>query len=476
MRNNRPLYWGQGQFLLPQHFQQQDLFHQNERQRCWRLAQPHGWGVEELRLREEGLAAGTLEVLRLQLVMRDGALIEVGSDAANANARLAPRSFEGLIDPAAKTQLSVYVALPRYRPQQSNLTDAPGEATGGRRTRYRLVNRPMPDLFDETMEPRDVGFLEYDLEILFDAEDAFAQADQSHELVKLAELAPAPTGAGAALVGDYIPPCLSISSSPQLLNWLKGLRDLLTAKVQSDDFVLAKRRVGAAGAGRELLRLLVLQTLSRYAPLFHHHLSAADLHPYEAYGLLRQIIGDVSVFSEEVSALGGATGREFETRLPPYRHDDLRSCFRPAVRILSRLLDELVAGPEQAVRLEFDGEYFAASIPRDFLAGERSRYYLMIESALQVGQLVPLLQQTGKISTRENMPQLRRAALFGLRIEHLSAPPAELPQRGPRVSYFAVDAQSPHWGAIRNAGDIAVFGQLDPKETAIKLLVVRPES
>ena len=52
MSNNRPLYWGQGQFLLPQHFQQQDLFHQHERQRCWRLGQPHGWGVEELHVRE----------------------------------------------------------------------------------------------------------------------------------------------------------------------------------------------------------------------------------------------------------------------------------------------------------------------------------------------------------------------------------------------------------------------------------------
>ena len=474
MRNNRPLYWGQGQFLLPQHLQQQDLFHHYQRLGHLRVARPFGWGIEECVLHRDGLSANYCQFLSLRLVTRDGALIEAGSEVPTANARISPRDFGGLLDPADSEPLSVYVGLPRYQTSGSNLIDrSPDESEHP--PRFQLATREVADLYDAAAEPGDVAFMEYSLELVFDREDRFAHAAQSHELTKLAELGPAPSGTGAMLIEDYVPPCLSIRGTP-LNRWLQEARDLIAAKVQSEDFVVTKRqRANDAAGSRDLLQLLMLQTLNRYLPLLQHHLEPAVIHPLDAYGLLRQLVGDLSTFSEDVTVFGGPPGRDASTGLPPYDHEDLRGCFQPAFRAVRRLVEDLISGTGRAIRLDYDGEYYAAKVPQEFFAAG-DHYYLMIESSLQGDELVSLLQQTGKIGSRENMPQLRRAALFGLRIQRLAVPPRELPRRDERVSYFSIDTASSHWSAIRGAGDIAVFGRLNPDETAIKLLAVRPDS
>jgi type VI secretion system ImpJ/VasE family protein len=473
MRNNKPLYWGLGQFLLPQHLQQQDLFHHYQRLGCLRVARPFGWGIEECVLHRDGLGANYCQVLSLRLVTRDGALIEAGSEVATANARISPRDLGGLLDPALAEPLSVYLALPRYQTSGDNLIDrTPDESEHP--PRFQLAKREVADLYASAAEPGEVAFMDYSLELLFDREDRFAHAGQTHELTKIAELRPSPAGTGAVLIDDYVPPCISIRGTP-LNRWLQEARDLIAAKVQSEDFVVTKRqRANDAAGSRDLLHLVVLQTLNRYLPLLQHHLEAGVAHPFETYALLRQMIGELSTFSEDVTVFGGTQGRE-ATGLPPYDHEDLRRCFQPAFRTVRRLIEDLVSGTGPVIRLDYDGEYFAAKVPEEFFAAG-DRYYLMIDSSLRGEELVALLQQTGKIGSRDNMPQLRRAALFGLRIQRLPVPPRELPQRDERLSYFSIDTSSPHWGAIRSAGDIAVFGRLNPDETAIKLLAVRPDS
>ncbi|HET6521875.1 MAG TPA: type VI secretion system baseplate subunit TssK [Geminicoccaceae bacterium] len=478
MRNNRPLYWGQGQFLTPQHFQQLDLYHQTERRHLWRAGRAHRWGVRELRLREDALAVGSLEVVSVEIVTREGVPVRAGTEVTGTNARIEPRSFQGLIDPTG-APLSAYLALPRYRPGEANLSDgAPGAgANAGRPPRYRLDPRPVPDLFADDPTPDEVGFLDYNLAVVFDREEAFDQADQIYELVKVAELAPAPGGTGAVLVDDYIPPCLTVAAAPSLYRLLQGLRDLMTAK--GYEFAALKSRLGlraTASGGADLLRMLTLLTLNRYIPPLHHHLEVGDVHPQDAYGLLRQIIGELSTFSEEVTVLGEEAGPAGAVRrLPGYRHDDLRACFRPAADLLRHLVLGLLQSPETGIRLEYDGQYFAAGLPAELFAAERGRYYLMIQSNVPGPNLSALLQRTGKISSREDMPQLRQSALVGLPIQYQPVPPPEVPQRDARSSYFAIDTGSLHWRRIRDAGNIAVFSTLRPDDTSLTLLVVRDE-
>ncbi len=473
MQNTRPLYWRQGLFLTPQHFQQQDLFHQGQRQYLWQLEQPFGWGIRTLAIREDGLAANTLDVLRCELITRDGLLVQAGSEAAQPNAPLSPRKFEEFLDPTGRP-LSAYLALPRH--QAASAASSPGEATppaGATRRRYRFASQERPDLFDSDTSKTDIGFVEYNLALLFEREDSFANAGQSFELIKIAELLPATSGVGARLSTTYIPPCLTVSSSVVLLARLRGLRDFLTGK--GNEFAAIKRQLGlraTATSLQDVVRLVMLQTLNRYIPLLHHCLEVGSAHPEPVYALLRQLVGELSAFSEEVSVLGAPPG---DRDIPAYDHEALWPCFDVVLTRINELVRSMTLGPEAGIRLDFDGQYFTAPLPPTVFEGERARYYLMIESLLKGEELSAKLQQTGKISTLEDLPKLRQAALAGLKITYLPVPPEELPQRGGTYSYFSIDTSSPIWKRIREMGNIALFCPLDPNDTAIKLLVVRAE-
>jgi len=474
MRNNRRLYWGQGQFLTPQHLQLQDLFHQSVLHDLWRLGEPFGWGVRSLKICEESLVANTFEVLQCELVTREGQALQAGPEAQAPNARLALRSIEGLLDRAGHP-LSVYLGLPRHQPGQVNLSASEGGEAGPVPARHRLVRESRGDAFEPESPEAEVGFIEYNLALLFDREESFATASQAFELIKIGELLPLPTGVGARLSDRYIPPCTSLSASPVLLSRLKSIRDLLTSKGQ--EFAALKRQRGlraTASIIQDAVRLGMLQTLARYIPLFHHYLELGVLHPEPAYALLRQLVGELSVYSEEVTVLGAEEGAAGEG-LPPYDHEDLWTRFDLAGSRIQTLVAGMTTGPEAGIRLVFEGEYYQAALAPAVFEGERTRYYLMIDSSAQGPELWSMLQRTGKICAKEDMPRLRQQALFGLKIDYLPVPPEELPQRGGRYSYFSIDVQSPHWRRIREAGNIAVLCHLDAKDTIIKLLMVRED-
>jgi len=48
----RPIFWGQGMFLQPQHFQQQDGYHEARLHRYMHWISPFYWGLKSLLIRE----------------------------------------------------------------------------------------------------------------------------------------------------------------------------------------------------------------------------------------------------------------------------------------------------------------------------------------------------------------------------------------------------------------------------------------
>ena len=79
MENVRQVFWGHGNFLTPQHLQQQDMFNQSMMLFLTRTAQPHAWGVKRLAIRAEGLDATLFEVTSCEVVSRDGLVLRKDS-------------------------------------------------------------------------------------------------------------------------------------------------------------------------------------------------------------------------------------------------------------------------------------------------------------------------------------------------------------------------------------------------------------
>jgi type VI secretion system protein ImpJ len=463
----RPIFWGQGMFLQPQHFQQQDGYHEARLRHYLHLVYPFCWGVRLLAINEAALRTFRVEIERCELAMWEGTIVHFQGTTLPSNARIVSRSFDGMLQ-AGDKPLGVYLGLKRLQWEENNLAsegelaiERRGEERNGR---FSIEERPTPDLLAADGQDAALKYLVYEVCILFEPE---ISDTLNYELIKIAELLRATEGQGAVLSRRYIPPSLSIYASSVLIGLLKEVRDLLTAKGRELSEYKHQRHMHTIDMGsRDTIYLLMMQLINRYIPLFHHHLEIEETHPCVLYALLRQLVGELSTFSNDISVLGGP--------LPAYRHDRLWECFDAAVRVARGLLSELTRGPEYVVPLVYDGEYFAAQLDKRFFEGN-NRYYLSIKVDLPPRELLSRLTETGKISAREEMEALRRQALFGLKIDHLENPPEELPRRA-YCSYFVIDHHTTLWRRIEQRQNVAVYCELPAQGTEMQLLVISAET
>jgi type VI secretion system protein ImpJ len=268
----------------------------------------------------------------------------------------------------------------------------------------------------------------------------------------------------------FISPCLTLSSSDQLLKITREIRDQIAARSQQLEQYKRQRGVQTAEFGsRDMVYLLALRSLNRYVPLLCHLTETQQVHPWVAYGAIRQLIGELSSFSEKVSVLGEVLedkGRD----LPVYDHWNLWGCFSAAQGLISQLLDEITAGPEYVIRLLYDGTYFAADLnPAIFEA--RNRFYLVFRTEEDPKLVLQSVNTVAKVGSRERLPLLIARALPGIGLEHLPVPPQELPRRA-RSIYFAVDHHSDQWNLVQKGHNIALYWDNAPEDLEAELMVV----
>lgn len=468
----RPVFWGQGMFLEPQHFQQQDSYHEACLRRYFRLFVPFSWGVRSLAVTELALQNFVFQVDHCEVVTWDGTLLRFRGDASPSNARIEPRSFESDLDSGGKP-LSVYLGIRRLQPEGNNVEHTAGSSAptraggdGPSHRRYFLESGSVADLSAAQDQTCEVHYLTHDVHVLYDVPVA---RSQDYELVKIAEVLRAADGRGGVLSKRYIPPAITVRSSPVLEAMVREIRDLLTAKGRE----LAEYRRRRGGeivelGSRDVGFLLMMQTVNRYIPALHHDLEVGDTPPHVVYARLRQLVGELSTYSGSVSVLGAT---EKEDVLPPYLHDQLFPCFDLASRRISGLLTEMTTGPVTDVQLRYDGEYFSAAALDDQLFAGDNRYYLAIRSDITSLALLELLQDKGKITALEDMPKLEKSYLTGLRIEVLDSPPEELLMRA-HYRYFLIDRRSEHWEKIQQRRTIAVYCPELHTDTEIRLVIV----
>jgi type VI secretion system protein ImpJ len=67
--------WGEGLFLRPQHFQQQDRYHEARLNDTANALHPYCWGVRKLVIDLDALKADTLRITELSLIFPDGEIL-----------------------------------------------------------------------------------------------------------------------------------------------------------------------------------------------------------------------------------------------------------------------------------------------------------------------------------------------------------------------------------------------------------------
>ena len=468
MSGDRQVHWGQGAFLSPQHLQAQDAWEQACRHALHLRLTPFPWGYEALRIREDALASGVVDVEHFSLVTRSGERLSGGSvDTAGGNTRVPQRNIAELRVPG-NDPVPLWLVFNRDRTLQGL-----GQRESERLLpRHALASDSLADPFDPQAPAADVDFLLYQPNIVTGLDENAEAIVRSSDSYKFAELLPAGPGK-FKLSHDYIPPSTAIAAAHNLVRWTRALRDLLVSRGQ--DFAAVKRQRGiraASTSAQEVMRVVMMQTFARFIPAFQEHARLNSVSAYAMYQDLRRLVAEFSVFSEDIGYAGGLAANPRETELPDYDHEDLRRCFRIGFDRAEALVKALTVGAEVGITLAHDGRFYRADLPANLFESDKTRFYLAFESEQKGADLFARLSRTGKIASMDEMPRLLSAALFGLKIDLLPVPPEELPQKSPNTTYFLVDTQHPFWQMIKNGRNIAVSSDLPPDSTVIKLFPV----
>jgi type VI secretion system protein ImpJ len=331
MESLRPIFWGQGMFLQPQHFQQQDSYHETRLRHNLHLLHPFCWGIKSLEINETALRNFIFEVERCELITLQGTIILFQGETFPSNARIVRRPFEDALDPGGKP-LGVFLGLRRSQWEEANSVVREGagayDAIAEVPRRYSIQEEVTPDLMGQDNRGSALKYLVHEVHIFFGEE---TQRDQDYEQIKIAEVLRSTGGQGAVISKRYIPPALSTHASAVLDGMLREVRDLLTAKGRELAEYKRQRRIHTSDmSSRDTVLLLRMQLVNRYIPLFHHYLEVEATHPCVLYALLRQLVGELSTFSETITALG-----PLQQPLQPYRQDRLWECFDTAVQLAS---------------------------------------------------------------------------------------------------------------------------------------------
>ena len=456
----RPLYWHQGLFLQPQHFQLQDRYTRSLIEPLHQKLMPHFWGVGSMAVKSAALGNRSIGLTNGEFLFQDMTYAVIPD-----NAVIQSRSFENAWEDGGKPFM-VYLGLKKFSPSGENVTVVQDlKRIGEVSTRFVATEEAgeFKDLHGNGPSAQ-VRHLHLVLNFFWESEK-----DQlgDYELIPLVKLER--QGDAIALSEQYIPPCLNLAAVPALVRLIKEVRDQISARGRQLESYKRDRGIHTAEFGsRDMVFLLALRSLNRYVSMLVHLTEAGQVHPWTTYGVLRQLIGEMTTFSERISVTGVMD--DGTVLVPVYRHQDLWRCFSSAQSLITQLLDEITAGPEYMMPLLFDGTYYATDLPPAIFEG-RNRFYLALETESEPQAVLSSVEQIAKFSSREYLPILIARSLPGIKLTYLQTPPQELPRRA-NTLYFQIDHHGEPWAQVQQGNNLALYWDAAPEDLKAELMAV----
>ena len=458
------LFWEHGTLLQPQHFQINDRHLLETGQLCASLSSPYPWGVRSCELEDEALKTGQIVLRSLDVLLPGGEHAILGQ-----NAVLAPKNCTAAWT-SPDQPMDVFLGLPAWRMDAANTSIVASfspSALDGAQTRFVALQDPAPRR--ESLAggaEADVRFMYYNLKLVLAGEEDQARMP----CLPVARLV---REAGVIRQDpSFVPPCLDTAAFPLLAASLKNVRNALAARLSQLEALKLPAREARGSSGRTPLSLQtlslhsMLQVLSRYTPLLEHYCETGHLHPWMLYGLLRQIVGELSLFSPDVSVLG-RTGDG--PALPAYNHLDPASCLAAASALVCRLVELLAAGPAHTLPMARSGHFWTCLVPDHARMGYD--YWLQIRS--EDRDFLASLERRGlRFAPEELLNDLLTRSLPGVPLTRQD-PPAGIPRRTD-TACLALDTGTPLWISIQATGRAALFLPQAPEDCSVQLVLMTP--
>ena len=452
-----PIYWHQGLFLQPEHFQQSNLYTESLLSPLQNYMRPYFWGACSLSIDTGALKQYTFRLNDGEFLFKDGTWV-----AINQNAILKPRSFKGDWEKFHEPFV-VYVAIKTLELQgeQLDLQDNPQSQGAKSRFKINIDANEVPDLYNRNHKAP-VSSLNYVLEFIWEKEIEFYP---DYEIIPIAKVEF--NGQEVVCSQDFIPTVVNVRYSPLLMLYLKNMKDALYAR--SLNLGAIQSTSNAEKSTYVLKYLTVLRVVNHYVPLLNHYYETPDISPWVLYGIFRQLVGELSFLSSKLDVLGRNPAGDFV--IPAYDHSNLGYCFGQVNMFINEILDELLNTLETIIHLRKIGDYYSAEIPRELLK-DSNQFYLAIKNANARPDLLLSTMRSLKIGSRETIENLRRRALSGVSLEVLSEAPVGTSAKH-NVTYFRLDNRNISWGSIKDNANICIFSLEEINDVEIDLCILK---
>ena len=424
------VYWGEGLFLRPHHFQRvESQTHESLRiSEYWTT--PNHYGVHGMQVEHEALANWRISLSACHLRLPDGTQLRFPEDCHISAVNISRTAFEN-----SESRVKVYVGVSELRRGSTNTSTVNTSIP----TRYLLHDEEVEDE-NRAGDLQHIQFRKLNPQILvgdlsvrgFDAVPIFQ--------LRLGSTAEAPPEIDL----DYIPPLLTQEGWPPLASLIRSIADRLGATSDQLARQMIDRGVAfASGHKEDLERIMQLNADNMALGGISWLPTSRGLHPFILFTELSRAVGHMAIFRRERKMPG----------LPAYNHDNLALCFG----VLRKLLEIETGGEEPYVRVPFSAQGLQMSVrlQSDWLAPAWT-FYIGVEASLKSGQVTELLseKQLGmKAGSTEEVDNIYRFGRRGVRFMPVGDAPRALPRSN--WHYFRVDRDEA-WGSVERSLNLGI--------------------
>jgi len=448
MRQLRPVLWGKGTLLTPQHLQQHDLFFESLLAFRFEGLTFRPWGFAELQIDREALSAGNFAIHSAAGIFPDGLLFNMPAEDDAPQPKQLAHWLTG-----EQATVDIHLAIPPYRPSGRNV----GNGQNNLDTRYSAEATLMRDETADGSE-RPLQVARKNFRLLTGEETRVSTPSLRVARVRKA------AGGSFELDPRFVPPLLDLAASSTLMSILRGLLEILSARrTDLSGMRRHKNQSLADFSAADIANFWLLYTINSWLPEIRHLFETRRGHPEPAFRVLSTLAGALTTFSREVQP----------SDLPIYDHDDLGGCFQKLDMQLRQLLATVVRSNFVSLPLKQSQPFIYAALIEDEKLLRNTKMYLAISADTSEGELIRRAPDLVKFCSATHIDHLVKNALPGVSLRHVQ-PPSAIPVKL-KYQYFSVNQTGGAWEAILRARNVAAFVPGELPNPKLELLVLLPE-
>ncbi|MDE2420000.1 MAG: type VI secretion system baseplate subunit TssK [Gammaproteobacteria bacterium] len=455
MYQTAKVLWGEGLFLRPQHFQMQDQYHEQRLSEALKVLHPYAFGVRSITIDPVLLSNGLLSLSQANVIWPDGeSYLAPERDVLPSPIQLDVNSLPD--------QLTVYLAIPILRVGQSNVSVQ--EQSGS--ARFVSKHTPVDDLMTNA-ETSEITVLQRLGRLILGGQLGGSQLNGDDSAMDgmislpIAKLYRTTTGV-FELDSAFVPPVISIGSSPTVMALLRRLMGVMQAKITT---LYGHHREPGQDViefrSGDIASFWLLHTLSSSYATLSHFVQNNGFHPERLHQELLRMAGGLMTFAKSYTL----------DDLPAYIHDAPMNGFILLDQIIRSLLDTVISSRFLAIPLrETRASYWLGSLESDKI-DRGTRLYLAVSSAMPAHELVASVPIRFKVGAPDDVEKRVLAALSAVAITHIAQVPSAIPIR-PGSSYFALEPHGALYEQMLQAESICLYVPNGFADLKIELMAV----